>query len=101
MESKSKDSPLFSDISYRILKDAEPKLSEEEKHLMWVNIERRTLQKTTPLFHLRKWYGVAAIAAVLVIASVISYQTVFRELPYNSLSALVDIDTLKKTTTVF
>lgn len=101
MERKSKDSLLFSDTSYRILKDAEPKLSEEEKHLMWANIERRTLQKTTPLFHLRKWYGVAAIAAVLIIASVISYQTVFRELPYNSLSALVDIDTLKNTRLYF
>lgn len=42
MENKSKDNPLFSETSYRILKKAEPRLSAEEKRVMWADIERRT-----------------------------------------------------------
>ena len=101
MENKSKDNPLFSETSYRILKKAEPRLSAEEKRVMWADIERRTTGKKRSVAHLRNWYIAASIALVLITVSIVVYQNSFTNIPYNRLSALVDIDTLRNTRLYF
>ena len=73
MENKSKDNPLFSETSYRILKKAEPRLSAEEKRVMWADIERRTTGKKRSVAHLRNWYVAASIALVLITVSIVVY----------------------------
>ncbi|GAK36941.1 hypothetical protein JCM15093_2148 [Bacteroides graminisolvens DSM 19988 = JCM 15093] len=101
MENKSKDNPLFSETSYRILKKAEPRLSAEEKRVMWTDIERRTTGKKRSVAHLRNWYVAASITLVLITVSIVVYQNSFTNIPYNRLSALVDIDTLRNTRLYF
>jgi hypothetical protein len=101
MENKSKDNPLFSETSYRILKKAEPRLSAEEKRVMWTDIERRTTGKKRSVAHLRNLYVAASIALVLITVSIVVDQNSFTNFPYNRRSALVDIDTLRNTRLYF